>query len=593
MNKQRRPGSFRETTPGRPKAKAQTKATANGRSKEQRDHRETGTEEKSPECAGAKCTAKRGGRKQQSKKEKDPHGCESEDKPLEEPALKRGNINRQSKKQSPETSKVKYEENGASVINNANNADENDRQDGRKKLDRESKCKPRQSANSKADEKTAPRRSGKKKIGPLNIDKDESPERPERSEEKSRAKPRRQHESDIKAAVCALSPGRRKKSAGHNATTVHEPLGKLLRATLDKLKIKKIEQSIASSCVNDIMDTVIGYLKRNTTWCEEIERLRTGSYYENVKICEPDEFDVMLTIPVERVDIQEFDEAGAFYSIALKRHPKRHPLDKFLNEDKTIQASEMLGEFRDAVKKAVEKLPYQIDMQRKKPKCPAVTLEVKMEGNKKTISVDFVLGLKVHRASWPDFTKDGFKIENWLGKKERAKMKQQPFYLVPKYEGKGNAEHDGVVAKDAWRISFSHVEKEILNKHGHSKTCCENVKQKCCRKECLKLLKYLLQQLKEDDKSNKMSSFCSYHAKTTLLHACATRGTDDKWEYSQLADCYLQLLEDFAKHLRNRLLPNFFIPTHNLLHQVSQSSCDYLANEIEFQCNNNFPIFRK
>lgn len=65
----------------------------------------------------------------------------------------------------------------------------------------------------------------------------------------------------------------------------------------------------------------------------------------------------MLTIPVERVDIQKFDTAGAFYSVALKRHPKKHALDRFLKEDKTIQASEMLIEFRDAVKEAVEKLP--------------------------------------------------------------------------------------------------------------------------------------------------------------------------------------------------------------------------------------------
>lgn len=74
-------------------------------------------------------------------------------------------------------------------------------------------------------------------------------------------------------------------------------------------------------------------------------------------------------------------------------------------------------------------------------------MEVKLEENGKAISIDFVLGLKVHRASWPDFTKDGFKIEKWLGTKEKANMKRQPFYLVPKYEGKGNAEHDGVVAK--------------------------------------------------------------------------------------------------------------------------------------------------
>lgn len=112
------------------------------------------------------------------------------------------------------------------------------------------------------------------------------------------------------------------------------------------------------------------------------------------------------------------------------------------------------------------------------------------------------------------------------------------------------------------------------------------------RKECLKLLKYLLQKLKEDDsKSNKMSNFCSYHAKTTLLHACATRGDDSQWAYSQLADCFQQLLEDFVKHLKDRRLPNFFIPSHNLLQQATPGSCKFLADEIESQRNNNFPIF--
>ncbi|KTG46976.1 hypothetical protein cypCar_00010907 [Cyprinus carpio] len=612
MNSQRRPGSFRATSPDQPKAKskAQSKANSNEKSKQQKDHQKTDREDKSAERAEAKCEPKGG-----SRKEKDPHGCESEVKPHETPAPKRGTINRESKKQrelrqSPQNSESKYKENGAFVPKTANN-DKNEKQDSAqskhqsKKFDCESEGKPRQTVKSKSDEKTAPKLQRKKERDPLNIDKEESLESPEsKLEVKSTAKPRRRHGSAIKTdasdaqdaspAVSAHSPDSQKKSAEQTAMRgprVDDTLGKVLKATIDKLKIKKNERSNASSCVNDITDKVIAHLKRNTTWCEEIERLRTGSYYENVKICEPDEFDVMLTIPVERVDIQEFDEAGAFYSIALKRH-QRHPLDRFLNEDKTIRASEMLSEFRDAVKKAVEKLPHQIEIQRKKPKCPAVTLEVKMEENGMTISVDFVLGLKVHRASWPDFTKYGFKIENWLGKKEKANMKHQPFYLVPKYEGKGDTEHDGVVAKDAWRISFSHVEKQILNKHGHSKTCCEEGGQKCCRKDCLKLLKYLLQQLKEDDsKSNKMSSFCSYHAKTTLLHACAKRGTDNEWAYSQLAHCFQELLKDFVEHLRNRHLPNFFIPSHNLLHQASQSSCDFLANAIECQRKNNFPIF--
>lgn len=154
-------------------------------------------------------------------------------------------------------------------------------------------------------------------------------------------------------------------------------------------------------------------------------------------------------------------------------------------------------------------------------------------------------------------------------------------------------EHGGVVAKDAWRISFSHTEKHILKRHGHSKTCCEAQGMKCCRKECLKLLKYLLSQLKKEH-PDKMSKFCSYHAKTTLLHACATKVEDSEWAYSQRADCFQQLLDDFVRGLKNQDLCNFFVPSQNLLHQdyLPKSNCEFLAKQIEIQRNNNFPIFQ-
>ncbi|KAK2896763.1 hypothetical protein Q8A67_011251 [Cirrhinus molitorella] len=613
MSRQRRPGSFRATSPAPDQPKARTKTNTNGKSKEQGDHHTPDREEKSMERAEDNCLPKRVSRKQRSEKNINPNDYESADKPHEIPAPKRGTTHGQSKKQREEENRASTSEK-ASVPKNASNVAENDKQDGAKskQQSKNSKCesedKPQYTVKSMSNKQSAPKRqTSKTQKTTLKLDKGSSLE--SSSEAKSTSKPRSQHEpvtktdssdeSNTREASPSLRSDRQKKSAEKTtalrALSVDDTLGKILKATIDKLKIKKNERSHASGCVNDTTDKVIAYLKKNVTWCKYIERLPTGSYYENVKICEPDEFDVMLTIPVERVDIQNFDEAGAFYTVALKRNPtKQHLLDRFLNEDKTIKASEMLHEFREAIKEAVEKLPNkdQIMIQRKKPRCPAVTLEVKIEENGKTISVDFVLGLKVH-GSWPHFTTDGFNIEYWLGKKEKTNMKRQPFYLVPKYMGKGNAEHDGVVAKDAWRISFSHVEKEILKRHGHSKTCCEDRNgQKCCRKECLKLLKYLLQKLKEDDsKSSKMSSFCSYHAKTTLLHACATRGPDSEWAYTQLADCFQQLLKDFVDYLRNRRLPNFFIPSHNLLHEASKSSCEFLANEIEFQHNNNFPIF--
>ncbi|XP_026870589.2 cyclic GMP-AMP synthase [Electrophorus electricus] len=366
---------------------------------------------------------------------------------------------------------------------------------------------------------------------------------------------------------------------------------KILHATLQKLRIKKQERSESTKCVNEIEDQIIDYIKKSLDWCKEIRVLKTGSHYENVKICEPDEFDVMLTIPVERVDVHNFGEDGAFYSVAMKRHTQKHPLDRFLNEDKTIKANEMLQEFRDKVKEVVGKIPYNIEVERKRKGCPAVTLVVNLNG--KTISLDFVLGLEVHKSSWPSFTANGFRIEGWLGKKVKNELKRKPFYLVPKYEGRGNAEYNGVVAKDTWRISFSHVEKDIIKNHGASKTCCERGAAGCCRKQCLKLLKYLLLRLKEEN-PKEVSKFCSYHAKTTLLHACTARPTDSEWKTGQLSHCFQLLLQDFENHLRSQNIPNFFIPSHNLLNSagLDKKSCEFLAKSTEYQRNNGFPLFR-
>lgn len=86
-----------------------------------------------------------------------------------------------------------------------------------------------------------------------------------------------------------------------------------------------------------------------------------------------------------------------------------------------------------------------VSVERKKKGCPAVTLRVEMDH--RHIDLDFVLGLEVHSSSWPLFTKDGFKIENWLGKQVKKNLKLKPYYLVAKYEGTGTTEQNGVRAK--------------------------------------------------------------------------------------------------------------------------------------------------
>lgn len=87
---------------------------------------------------------------------------------------------------------------------------------------------------------------------------------------------------------------------------------------------------------------------------------------------------------------------------------------------------------------------------RKKTGCPAVTLTTVVEST--TISLDVVLCLEV-KSSWPPFTQDGLKVEQWLGAKVKRAHKWKPYYLVPKYEGKGTVENEGVLAKGKHNLS--------------------------------------------------------------------------------------------------------------------------------------------
>uniref|UniRef100_A0A3B4VB02 Cyclic GMP-AMP synthase-like n=1 Tax=Seriola dumerili TaxID=41447 RepID=A0A3B4VB02_SERDU len=266
----------------------------------------------------------------------------------------------------------------------------------------------------------------------------------------------------------SLKTTKAKTGAGNDIAAVDS----ILFTTLNKLKIKKNDRANAAEVINEIIGKIIEHVKKNIDWFKEVEQLNTGSYYENLKISNPDEFDVMLAIPVDRVTIARFGNDGAYYSVGLKRG--NSPLRRF-QDTNTLSATKMLDEFREEVKKCVKAFPGE-----KKKGCPAVTMTTEVQSV--TISLDVVLCLKV-KSSWPDFTKDGFKIESWLGTKIRQAHRRKPYYLVPKYEGNGN--YFLLQHADVWRISFSHVEKDILKNHGSVKTCCEKEGEHCCRLDLL------------------------------------------------------------------------------------------------------------
>lgn len=67
--------------------------------------------------------------------------------------------------------------------------------------------------------------------------------------------------------------------------TSEKKVDKILHMTLNNLTIKRDKKSQASETVNEITKQVIKHLKQNTVYFKDVEEpLRTGSYYENVKV---------------------------------------------------------------------------------------------------------------------------------------------------------------------------------------------------------------------------------------------------------------------------------------------------------------------
>uniref|UniRef100_A0A8B9UFT4 Cyclic GMP-AMP synthase n=1 Tax=Anas zonorhyncha TaxID=75864 RepID=A0A8B9UFT4_9AVES len=377
-------------------------------------------------------------------------------------------------------------------------------------------------------------------------------------------------------------PGSSAESGGEAAVAV-PPLR--LRAVLSQLSLGRRDVSEASGLVNQVVSHLIQAIRGRDGGFGTISRLGAGSYYERVKISEPNEFDIMLVMPIARIQLDECDDTGAYYYLTFKRNPKEKYLNRFLDEDGKLSADKMLTALRKIIKEEVKNIKdVEVTVKRRKARSPAITLLIK--NSSAEISVDIILALEVQQ-SWPPSTQDGLNIERWLGRKVRRELRNKPIYLVAKQNKK-----EKVPRGNTWRISFSHIEKAMMNNHGSIKTCCETDGAKCCRKDCLKLLKYLLEKLKMKY-TKELEKFCSYHVKTAFFHSCVIWPNDTDWQYENLEHCFQNYLGYFLRCLQDSQLPHFFIPQYNLLSPDDKASNHFLSRQINDQLNNRFPIFQQ
>uniref|UniRef100_A0A8C3QA46 Uncharacterized protein n=1 Tax=Geospiza parvula TaxID=87175 RepID=A0A8C3QA46_GEOPR len=358
-----------------------------------------------------------------------------------------------------------------------------------------------------------------------------------------------------------------------------------LREVLSRLSLLREDVSEASTLVNTVVPHLVQAIRDKDSCFSSIERQSAGSYYERVKISEPNEFDIMLVMPVTRIQLDESDDTGAYYYVSFKRSPKEKGWLKFLEEDGKLSAFKMLQALREIIKQEVKNIKgMEVTVARKKAGSPAITLQIKKPPLE--ISVDIILTLEAQQ-SWPCSTQAGLKIEQWLGTKKRRDFRFRSIYLVAKQN-----KREKVLRGNTWRLSFSHIEKDMIKNHGNSKTCCESNGPKCCRKGCLKLLKFLLEQLKRKH-PKELEKFCSYHVKTAFLHSCVMWPNDTDWHLGNLDHSFQQCLGFFVDCLQKSQLTHFFIPQYNLLSQEDKARHHFLSRKISYELNNGFPVFHE
>ncbi|XP_015281866.1 PREDICTED: cyclic GMP-AMP synthase isoform X1 [Gekko japonicus] len=406
-------------------------------------------------------------------------------------------------------------------------------------------------------------------------EKKEAPHRGKKASQKARPPPAKEPPEQGRAEAVPRGPP--------------PPQGISLRQVLERLTLRRVEISDASRRVNSVRDLLVEAIrKRLYLSSNSVQIVGTGSYYEHLKITKPDEFDIMLKVPGVRVELEPYnggDCKGVYYFVKLKRNPGLQRLNDFVDDQQYLSASKFLSELRSIIINEVKTINgMKVTVERKKPGSPAVTLRIGEPPSH--VSVDIILALEMPSTTLGSIRKGGPDIKKWLGLKQQNELDDMELCLVPK-----NAK-DGAHFTDTWRLSFSLAEKTIIQYHGQTKTCCESNGSKCCRKDCLKLLKYLLEQLKTKHQSrNQFSKFCSYHAKTAFFHACTKWTSDEEWLPINVEECFGRLLDYFLDCLTKAELKHFFIPECNLI--CTDSKCKILKNVIESERTAKFPIFQQ
>ncbi|XP_056644112.1 cyclic GMP-AMP synthase-like receptor isoform X1 [Diorhabda sublineata] len=312
--------------------------------------------------------------------------------------------------------------------------------------------------------------------------------------------------------------------------------------------------------IQQLLDLIVTEMEQKNTLFKSLHN-RTfygGSYYDGLRVGQPDEFDLdLLLLLPKKVDIiQKIANVPGYVTLQLdltnllkqaELKERYKGIEKLLDDKNYLDNDKVRRWMEGVVVSALNKFQckngsysFNIDMGtlygNVHKSGPAFTLKIEgiIDNKKINLDIDLVPCFELTKEYWPQsppFRKNSTSKTN--------------FFIVPK-PIKGT----GQVNNRNWRLSFQEQERELM-------------KSKAYLKPSIKLLKKLRD-------TQKLNAIASYYIKTVALSEIEKRETEF-WNTS-LSTVFMTLLKSFAQMLEKGEINYYWNKKNNLIKAISEQT---------------------
>ncbi|XP_057298076.1 cyclic GMP-AMP synthase-like [Hydractinia symbiolongicarpus] len=348
-------------------------------------------------------------------------------------------------------------------------------------------------------------------------------------------------------------------------------LESFLKERYENISVEPSSRKVARVEIQKVLDAL-----RETFGCGIFLKQfrKSGSYSTDTKVLHADEFDfdVPLRFSLEELHLnREGDKV--YYHFHQKQRTLNLNVPMYVYRTRgwfTVPQGyvEIRTAYRDpVVSRLIQQELYNVLLKAKEmlkdcamdirceAKGPALTLTIKKEGLP-NISVDLCASIATNQITLADYNWPRPQTRKILSKRLINSIFDAGLHLIPKH-------------LKFWYVSESRAGQALMNGIDNDKGC---------RKKCHKLLKADFQTWLGRS-GNNLPGISTMIFKHQLFWLNEEKQLD--WSQENLADRYLDMLDDLAVRLRSGVLYNYFFDYQNILEDKDQQILNQVANHAE------------